>query len=332
MKQTVVCLGELLIDFVPETNGLALSDVASFRRAAGGAPANVAAAVSKLGGTSRFIGKIGSDPFGDYLYDTLEAAGVDIASTLLRTEEARTGLAFVSLRSDGERDFLFYRSPAADMLLKPEEISPSVFADAAVFHYGSVSLIEEPCRSATDHAARLAREAGAIVSYDPNVRLALWPDEAAARETILARLPLADLVKVSEEEIGFLTGESADLAAGAAKLLAAGPSVIVVTLGAKGCRVFTASASRAVPGVRVDAVDATGAGDGFVGGLLYELARQGVEAPQLAGAFADASFADEALRFANAVGAITATKRGAIPALPTFSAVAALLEEERKEH
>jgi len=331
MKQTVVCLGELLIDFVPETNGLALSDVASFRRAAGGAPANVAAAVSKLGGTSRFIGKVGADPFGDYLYDTLRESGVDV-STLLRTNEARTGLAFVSLRTDGERDFLFYRSPAADMLLTPEEISPGVMADAAVFHYGSVSLIADPCRSATDCAARLARDTGAIVSYDPNVRLSLWADEAVARETILARLGFADLVKVSEEEVGFLTGESHNLAAGAAKLLAAGPSVIVVTLGAEGCRVYTASSSRAVPGLHVDAVDTTGAGDGFMGGLLYELARRGVRASELADAFEDASFADEALGFANAVGAVTVTKRGAIPALPTLSAVAARIAEERKKY
>jgi fructokinase len=328
MNTTVVCLGELIIDFVPETNGLALSDVASFKRTAGGAPANVAAAVAKLGGVSRFIGKVGADPFGDYLQETLESAGVDVASTLLRTAKASTGIAFGSLRSDGERDFLFYRSPSADMLLAADEVDTAILADAGVFHFGSVSLIAEPCRTAAVSAAKRAREAGALVSYDPNVRLALWPDAAAARESVLARMELADLVKTSEEELTFLTGET-DAEMGAAKLLAFGPAAIVVTRGADGCRVITASTDHTVPGVRVDAIDATGAGDGFMGGLLYQLARQGVEATGLSNAFADASFANATLRFANAAGAVTTTKRGAISALPSLREVEALLAAGR---
>jgi fructokinase len=138
----VVCLGELLIDFVPEENGLALADVGVFRKAAGGAPANVAAAVAKLGGSSRFIGKIGNDPFGAFLKRTLAEAGVDAA--VVETSEAKTGLAFVSLRQDGERDFLFFRDPSADMLLRADEIKDAWLADAAIFHFGSVSLISEP--------------------------------------------------------------------------------------------------------------------------------------------------------------------------------------------
>jgi fructokinase len=155
----VVCLGELLIDFVPEENGQPLADVGLFRKAAGGAPANVAAAVAKLGGASRFIGKVGRDPFGVYLKRTLEETGVEAA--VLDSDEAKTGLAFVSLRQDGERDFLFFRDPAADMLLRAEEIAEAWLADAAIFHFGSVSLIAEPCRTATLDAARRAKALGA---------------------------------------------------------------------------------------------------------------------------------------------------------------------------
>jgi fructokinase len=324
-NHTIVCLGELLIDFVPETNGQPLSEVVSFRKAAGGAPANVAAAVAKLGGRSRFIGKVGRDPFGEFLRGTLTSCGVEAA--LAETEKARTGLAFVSLKEDGERDFLFYREPAADMLLEAEEIQPAWLQDAAVYHYGSVSLIAEPCRTATLTAAQTARENGAIVSYDPNIRLPLWGDAERARREILAALPLAQLVKVSEEEVAFLCGTD-DLAAGARELLAHGPSVVVVTLGSAGCRVFTAAAEQAVPGFAVDSVDATGAGDGFVGGLLYQLARRNLAAADLAAALCGTSTAVDVLRFANAVGALATTRRGAIASLPTREQVEQLLRSQ----
>ncbi|MEF3305430.1 PfkB family carbohydrate kinase [Paenibacillus sp. GYB003] len=313
-KRTVVCLGELLIDFVPEISGLPLAKVETFRKAAGGAPANVAAAVARLGGKARFIGKVGRDPFGAFLREALAEAGVEPA--LVETDEARTGLAFVSLRDDGERDFLFYREPAADMLLRKEDVKEAWLGDAAVFHFGSVSLIAEPCRSATMDAARRARARGALVSYDPNVRLPLWTSADYARRVILDQLPFADIVKVSEEEVGFLYG-GASAEDGARLMLGAGPRCVVVTLGAAGSRVFTRAGELAAPTVRVDAIDTTGAGDGFVGGLLWRLADAGVGAARLEEAFADPSFAGEALRFANAVGALATTKRGAIPALPT---------------
>jgi fructokinase len=317
MKKTVVCLGELLIDFVPETNGQALADVPAFRRAAGGAPANVAAAVAKLGGASRFIGKVGRDAFGEHLRQTLAQAGVETA--IVETDEARTGLAFVSLREDGERDFLFYRHPAADMLLRSEEVEEGWLSDAAVYHFGSVSLIAEPCRTATLDAARRARTLGAIVSYDPNVRLPLWPGADAARAEIMAHMPLADIVKVSEEEVEFLLGKGT--LEGARELLRMGPSAIVVTLGPEGCRVITAASDIYVKGTPVAAVDTTGAGDGFVGGMLYQLAQRGVTAETLAETMRDADGCREIFGFANRVGAITTTRRGAIPALPTLAEV-----------
>ncbi|TNJ63422.1 carbohydrate kinase [Paenibacillus hemerocallicola] len=324
-KNTVVCLGELLIDFVPQSNGLPLSQVDTFHRAAGGAPANVAAAVAKLGGKSRFIGKVGRDPFGEFLRTALEEAGVEPALTI--TDDARTGLAFVSLREDGERDFVFFRSPAADMLLRKEDVEDKWLRDAAIFHFGSVSLIAEPCRTATLDAARRARAYGALVSYDPNVRLPLWTNADFARRTILDQLPFADLVKVSEDEIGFLYG-GAGIEEGARLMLGLGPRCVVVTLGAAGCRVFTQTGDVTVPGVSVEAVDTTGAGDGFVGGLLWKLANAHIDASGLDETLAEPAFAVEALRFANAVGALATTKRGAIPALPARSEVERKLSGE----
>lgn len=316
-KTYIVSLGELLIDFVPEVNGQALADVTSFQRAAGGAPANVAAAVAKLGGDARFIGKIGRDPFGDFLVRTLDEVGVHTA--VVQTDEAKTGLAFVSLRADGERDFLFFRDPAADMLLRADEVQAQWLEDAAVYHFGSVSLIAEPCRTATLDAARRAREFGALVSYDPNVRLALWPSADAARAEILAQLPLADVVKVSEEEVEFLLG--VDATTGAQQLLQRGPKVIIITLGPGGCRVVTARQDVVIPGTPVAAVDTTGAGDSFVGGMLYQLVALGATPATIVDVLAETGAAEQVFAFANRVGAITTTRRGAIPALPTLAEV-----------
>lgn len=323
-KRTVVCLGELLIDFVPEMNGQPLSQVESFRKAAGGAPANVAAAAARLRGKTRFIGKIGRDPFGAFLRAALIEAGVEAA--LVETDEARTGLAFVSLKADGERDFMFYRDPAADMLLRKEEIKDEWLADAAVFHFGSVSLIADPCKSATQYAVRRARTHGALISYDPNVRLPLWSNAETARRTITDALREADLVKVSEEEVGFLF-DGAGVEEGAQRILELGPRCAIVTLGAAGCRVLTAASDITVPGIRVETVDTTGAGDGFVGGLLQQLAAAGVTPAGLPAAMSEPAFVRRACGFANAVGALTTTKRGAIPALPTYEEAEAAAHE-----
>ncbi|MFH5186509.1 PfkB family carbohydrate kinase [Paenibacillus sp. TAB 01] len=327
MAGTIVCLGELLIDFVPEQNGQALEEVPAFQRAAGGAPANVAAAVAKLGGSSRFIGKIGRDAFGRFLRGTLEAAGVDTA--LVETDAARTGLAFVSLREDGERDFLFYRGPSADMLLEASEVDDAWLRDAAVYHFGSVSLISEPCRTATLEAARRVKASGGVISYDPNLRPALWPDEETMRQEVLAHIGLADIVKVSEEEAAFLTG--LDPAESVQQLLELGAKAVVVTRGEEGCCVVTRNAMTLVPGVRVKAVDTTGAGDSFVGAMLFQLAEQGIEADGIESAFSDDAKVKEMFSFANQVGAITTTRRGAIPALPTMAEVLGIEETEETE-
>jgi fructokinase len=315
----VVCLGELLIDFVPTVTGTSLIDAPAFKKAPGGAPANVAVGLARLGVPSAFMGKVGDDPFGQFLAQTLADAGVD-TGPLRYTPEARTALAFVSLRADGEREFMFYRHPSADMLLTPGEIDQAALRGAKALHFGSISLIGEPSRSATLHAIEVARAAGCLISCDPNLRLALWPDRAAARDGLLLAIGQAQLVKISDEELRFLTG-SDDPSAARRELWHDRLELMVVTLGSAGCVYFTREDEGVVVGCSVAAVDATGAGDGFVAGLLHGfIADRGIAG--------DPARLRELCRFANAVGALTTTERGAIPALPTRDRVLALLERQ----
>ena len=300
----IVCLGELLIDFVPTVTGVGLEGAEVFRKAAGGAPANVAVGVARLGGTSAFMGKVGADGFGRFLADTLSAAGVD-TGPLLFAAGAPTSLAFVSLAPDGDREFLFYRHTAADTLFAPEEVDEAAIRDCRVLHYGSISLITEPCRSATLHAIERARQFGVRRSYDPNLRLALWPDEAAARDGMLLGLRHAEIVKIGVEEVEFLTGET-DVARGVRALWHDDLLLVAVTAGREGCVWFTREASGAVPGFVVAAVDTTGAGDAFMAGLLAEWVRT----PD---PLADAATVDRMCRVANAAGAVTTTSRGGDP-------------------
>jgi fructokinase len=315
----IVCLGELLIDFVPTVTGTSLIDAPAFKKAPGGAPANVAVGVARLGLASAFMGKVGDDPFGHFLAQTLADAGVDVAP-LRFTDLARTALAFVSLRADGEREFMFYRHPSADMLLTPDEIDEAALRGAKALHFGSISLISEPARSATLHAIAVARDAGCLISCDPNLRLALWPDRAAAREGLLLAIGQAQLVKISDEELRFLTG-SDDPSVAREQLWHDGLELMVVTLGSAGCVYFSRSGEGVVVGIGVAAVDATGAGDGFVAGLLHGV----VTDREVVG---DPARLRELCRFANAVGALTTTERGAIPALPTRDRVLALLDRQ----
>jgi fructokinase len=315
-----ICLGELLIDFVPTVTGTSLIDAPAFRKAPGGAPANVAVGLARLGVPSAFMGKVGDDPFGHFLANTLAEAGVDTAP-LRFSSEARTALAFVSLRADGEREFMFYRHPSADMLLTPEEVDADAIRGAKLLHFGTISLISEPSRGATLHAIEVGRDAGCLISCDPNLRLALWPDRAAAREGLLLGISKAEIVKISDEELRFLTG-SDDPAAAREQLWHDRLGLMVVTLGSAGCVYFTPAFDGVVVGFSVAAIDATGAGDGFVAGLL-----QGLVADR--GVTGDEARLRELCRLANGVGALTTTERGAIPALPTLERVRAFLAAHR---
>ncbi len=309
----IVCLGEVLIDFVSLESGVSLVEAPSFKKAAGGAPANVAVGLARLGHSVGFVGKVGQESFGDFLVNTLADNHVDV-SGIARDHNARTMLAFVSLAANGERDFMFYRHPSADMTLTPAEIPEDLVANARIFHYGSISLISEPCRSATLHAVKIAKEHGAMTSYDPNLRLGLWESEKQARQGMLEGMRLADVLKINEEELEFLTGIN-DLEDGAKSLIDYGVSLVLITLGEKGCYFSSASGQEMVPGNPVQAVDTTGAGDSFVAALLSGLFEQNTL--QQPFTVPEASILKGICQFANAAGAITSLSRGAIPSLPT---------------
>lgn len=318
----IVSFGEMLIDFVPDVAGVSLAESGGFIKAPGGAPANVACAITKLGGKSAFIGKVGDDEFGHMLVDILKKNGVN-SEGVCYDPHARTALAFVTLKKNGEREFMFYRNPSADMLLQESELNMGLLKQAKVFHYGSISLISEPCRSAHLTAMKAAREAGILLSYDPNVRLPLWPSSDAARDGIKSIWNEADFIKVSDDEVAFLTQGDPQKEDVVLSLWHDRLKLLVVTDGEKGCRYFTKSFKGRVPGFSVKVVDTTGAGDAFVGSLLLSVAKD-------TSIFDNEEKLREALSFANACGAICTTQKGAIPALPSGSDALALVKSKAK--
>lgn len=314
----IVCLGEALIDMVAQNIG-DLAHALGFDKAPGGAPANVAAAVGVLGGSVGFIGKVGDDPWGACLEETLHGCNVDV-SHLLKTDEEFTRLAFVSLKEDGGHDFLFHGKRGADELLAPEDLSPAYITEANVFHFGSITTINDPSRLATYEAVRFAREAGLTVSYDPNLRRPLWPDLEQALAEMTRGVESSDFIKVSVEELEFLTG-TRDLETGSKVLYDRGPELVAVTLGADGCYYYHANGSGTVPGFKVEVEDTVGCGDAFVASVLLLLNESDRDLSELTTEDLEMIF-----RFANAAAAITATGSGAIPALPARAEVEELLK------
>lgn len=310
----VVTSGELLIDFVALESGVSLVEARRFEKAAGGAPANVAVGLARLGRSVAFLGQVGQDEFGDFLADTLAVKGVDTGG-LHRTGAARTALAFVSLKA-GERDFMFYRHPSADMLWRAGDDDLAIAASGLVFHFGSIALIGEPSRASTLRAVQAARHSGSVVSFDPNLRLALWPTEQAARDGISLGLEQADVVKLSREELAFLTRVE-DVERGARQIWHDRMTLLTVTDGAHGCWWFTAQEMGHVVGFPVTPVDTTGAGDAFMAGLLSGLLDASVRA--------DASTMARVLLLANAAGALAVTRRGAIPSLASLDEIESFL-------
>ncbi len=316
----VISCGELLIDFVATEAGRTLAQASVFKKAPGGAPANVAVGIARLGRHAGFLGQVGEDEFGHFLADTLHDNGVDIGGLRFSTQ-ARTALAFVSLLENGERDFMFYRHPSADMLWRPEDVDQAYLTQARIFHYGSISLIHEPSRSATLAALTHAQNNDALLSYDPNLRLSLWPSLEDAKTGMLAGWQHANIIKVSEEELHFLT-QRHDLEDAAHSLWHQHLRLLVITQGKDGCTYFLPDHSGHVPGFSVTPKDTTGAGDGFVAGLLTGLLNGDLSL--------DINVIEQALRLGNAVGALTTTQIGAISALPTLSDVNAFLHQQSK--
>ena len=323
----VLCIGEALIDFVSLDTGVSVGESSGFLKAPGGAPANVAVGVSRLGRSSGYMGKVGEDPFGRLLERTLAREGVD-TSGLCFDADTRTGLAFVSLQANGERDFTFYRHPSADMLFRPEELEVSALRNCAVLHFGTISLIQEPSRTTTLAAIQIAREHGAIISCDPNLRIPLWPDVETARQWMRKALELSHVAKLSADEVMFLRGREGLEGLQEWYDDPSRPSLSVVTCGQRGC--FYASGDScfaAHPGYTVDAVDCTGAGDGFMAGFLIRLLNH-VDGPDGIAALPESDL-DGLCAYANAVGALTTTRKGAIPALPTAGEVESFLSSRQ---
>ncbi|GKU82139.1 carbohydrate kinase [Niallia sp. NCCP-28] len=309
----VFCIGETLIDFIPAEKNLSLKEVTNFERVAGGAPMNVAIAVAKYGGDSAMITKIANDHFGDYIFEVLQENGVD-TSYCLRSEEGETGLAFVSNDANGERSFNFYRKNAADLLLSPDEIEAEWFQEGDILHFCSVDLIESPMKHAHQKAIKDFRNIGGIVSFDPNVRLPLWKDEESCRSTINEFLPIADIVKISDEELAFITGINNEKEAIEA-LFAGNVKVVVYTKGSAGAEIYLKSGEiYRNKGFKVTVADTTGAGDAFIGGFLSELIAFEPSVDDLCDKIRENH--ERILTFANASGALTASVKGAIHAAP----------------
>lgn len=307
----VVAIGELLIDFVPQQKGCALDEVTHFERVAGGAPANVAAAVARLGGRAAMISQVGEDAFGTHILKVLRSNGVD-TDWVFRTGRANTGLAFVSLDVSGNREFSFFRNPSADLFLDQDQITAEMFGECAVLHFCSVDLVDWPVRAAHRKAIRLARRAGAIISFDPNVRLPLWSSPEECQAAIREFLPYADLVKLSDDEVEFVTG-CTDEHEAAEKLFAMGCRLLVVTRGTNGSAAYTPAGTEGfAETLRVPVTDTTGAGDSFIGSLLYQLTRDGVTRDGLA-ALTGQQLTDY-LAFSAQYASLTVQHKGAVMA------------------
>lgn len=308
----VIALGELLIDFTP--SGKSEAGMRIFEQNPGGAVANVLAALSKLGLKTAFIGKVGEDMHGRFLKETLEQFGVD-SSGLIMAQDVFTTLAFVSLNEKGERDFSFARKPGADTCLRAEELPEALLLETKVFHFGSLSLTDEPARGATLEAVRKAKAAGAIISYDPNYRAPLWKDETTAMEQMRSVLDQVDILKISDEETALITDKKEPEEAAAA-LVERGIPVVVVTLGGDGALVCTKEGAARVSGYACKVVDTTGAGDSFWGGFLYQVVKGGKRPAEITLEDAKACAA-----FANGVASLCVEKRGGIPAMPDLAQV-----------
>ncbi len=313
-KDVLAAIGEALIDFIPDKTGCEFYSVTGFSPAIGGAPANVCGAFSKLGGKSKMITQLGDDPFGHKIKRELSMAGID-TSHISQTDKANTALAFVSLGSDGNRTFSFYRKPSADMLLSSDQIKDEWFDDVYALHFCSVSLGDFPMRDAHIKAIESAQKTGAIISFDPNLRFQLWEDENALKETVNKFIPLADIIKISDEELRFITGED-DIHNALPTLFTGNVKLIVYTCGSDGAYAFTKKSEAFSSSRKVKAIDTTGAGDGFIGSFLWKLKQSGVTAENIAQT--DENVLSECLEFSNVFCGKSVTSPGAIASYPTF--------------
>lgn len=312
----ITAFGEILIDFTDE--GIGNSGAVVFARHPGGAPANVAVGASRLGARSAFQGKTGQDMFGSFLKSVLEAEGVDV-SGMIEDENAFTTLAFVSVGADGERNFSFARKPGADLQMRFEDLDLDAICTSRIYHTGSLSLCAEPAKSATLRSIEAARDAGVMISYDPNYRASLWPDEKTAILEMRSLIPFADVMKISDEETELLSG-LADPEAAAKALVQRGVKIVCVTLGPDGAIAANREGVCHVEGFPSEVADTNGAGDAFWSAMLTQIAQSGRKAEEIS-----LDTLAQYVRFANAAAALTCRKPGAIPAMPSREEVETLL-------
>ena len=306
MNYDVVALGELLIDFTE--SGKSSDGMRLFEQNPGGAPANMLTAVSRFGWKTALIAKVGDDMHGRFLIETLEKEGI-ATDAVIRDPKQFTTLAFVGLDSNGERTFSFARKPGADTMLRDDELDMELLTNCKVFHFGSLSLTDEPARSATQKAVRTAKDSGAVISYDPNYRASLWPDVDTAVEMMKSAVPFADVLKVSDEESFLLTG-CKDPEEAAEKLLAMGPKLLVGN-----------GIKEKIPAFSVQSIDTTGAGDSFWGGFIGSFLTLGKKVEEMT-----REDLQKCAITGNAFAALCVQKRGGIPSIPTKKEVEEFLK------
>ena len=302
----VYTIGEALIDFVPEERG-SLKEAVHFEKKFGGAPANVAMIVSILGGDAAFIGKVGEDPFGEFLKKRMEEHNVD-TSFVFFSKEAKTSLAFVSLDEEGDRDFIFYRNPGADMELRKEEIAEIEFEKEDFLCFGSFALAKAPLKEAVKKILENIKQAGGTVLFDPNIREDIWKNKEELKNTLQEFLVYADILKASEEEVLFLSGEKT--VSEAVNVLKDKVSHLLVTLGKEGSLLIKGEKEIRRKGKEVNVVDTTGAGDAFVGAVLYQLQKKDRDLSLIS-----LDEWENVLDYANKTAGLAATRKGAVEAV-----------------
>ncbi|MDE6404256.1 MAG: carbohydrate kinase [Lachnospiraceae bacterium] len=316
-RYDVVALGELLIDFTE--NGTSAQGNPLYEANPGGAPCNVLSMLTRLGRRTAFIGKVGQDIFGKRLKAALEEVGID-ASNLVMDEETRTTLAFVETFPDGDRDFSFYRNPGADMMLRTAEINMDMVSSTEMFHFGTLSMTHEGVRNATKEAVAAARAAGAVISFDPNLREPLWRSLEDAREQTAYGLSQCDVLKISDNEIQWFTGEK-DYDAGIRKLREQYDiPLIMLSMGKEGSRAYYKDLRVEVkPFLQDNTIETTGAGDTFGACCLHHVLTYGLQNM-------DGEKLEEMLTFANAAASIITTRKGALRVMPGEEEVRELLD------
>ncbi len=317
LNDTLVAIGEALIDFIPDKKGCEFYEVGAFSPATGGAPANVCGAFSKLGGKSRMITQLGLDPFGDIITRTLNDAGVD-TSFISYTSAANTALAFVSQTKDGKNTYSFYRNPSADMLFDASQVTGEMLDSCYALHFCSVSLGDFPMRDAHRAAITIARRQGALISFDPNLRFMLWDDKEELKRVIWEFIPDCDILKISDEELEFITG-TASIDETLPVLFTGNVKLVILTKGKDGADAYVPSGCVSSVSPAVNAIDTTGAGDGFIGSFLWKLRSSGIGKEN----FADCPLPiiKECLDFANLFSAISVQRKGAIPSYPEYKEI-----------